>query len=123
MQYLWIIALGFIWWISQWKPSWKGNVKAGQTSADVLAEVLGEVDEANRIEALSWADWLSVEPWQGMQGDVDKLAQLNGGPADWSAFADGGGRGWHTPCGPDDDKNKYCAIVELQTLKAASTVA
>jgi len=121
MQYLWLVVLGAIWWISQYKPTYKAKVTPGQNpDKDILAEVKGEIAEANRIEAESWAAWLGVDYWLGLQDDVEQLAQDNGGPANWAGGK--GGLGWHTPCGPDADPNKYCHLGELQTLKAASTV-
>jgi len=123
MQYLWLVLLGFIWWISQYRPTYTAQVKAGQNpDKDVLAEVKGEIATANKIEAESWAAWLGVQYWLGLQDDVEQLAKENGGPANWSLLSDGTGLGWHTPCGPDLEPNKYCHISELQTLRAASTV-
>jgi len=123
MQYLWLAVLGVIWWISQYKPTYKAKATPGQNpDTDILAEVKGEIAEANRIEAEGWASWLGVDYWLGLQDDVEGLARDNGGPANWGDVS-GGGLGWYTPCGPDADPTKYCHIGELQTLKAASTVA
>jgi hypothetical protein len=123
MQYLWVVVLGAIWWISQYKPTYKAKVTPGQNpDKDILAEVKGEIAKANRIEAASWAEWLHVDPWTGLQDDVEQLARDNGGPANWSLNSQGTGLGWHTPCGPDANPNQYCPISELKTVRAASTV-